>query len=1042
MSSRSSIRWNLLFGLLFLTQSGIAAGQETDVDPDHAAKRTKGLLVFRSQVRNLLVKRCLACHGGDATEGKLDLATQQGLLRGGERGPAVIIGRGEKSLLARLISHQQEPQMPKDDNPLSKAEIASTIEWIDLGAPYDEPLVVESSDSTAWTRRKISDDASAFWSYQPLNPSIPSLVQDNHHWAQSSIDQFILGQLHAAKLSPNVPVDRATSVRRVHFDLIGLPPSADEVVQYVDDSRPDAYERLIDRLLANPHYGERWGRHWLDLVRFAESHGFEHDYDRPSAYHYRDFVVQALNEGMPYDQFVRWQIAGDELAPQDRMAQMATGFLAAGVHSTQITKNEVEKHRYDEMDDMLSTIGTSLLGLTIGCARCHDHKFDAIPQSDYYRLLSTFTTTIRSEVELDFDPVGFQRAKVEFDREHEPYLRAVREYEATQLPRRFSEWFAKRDLAAEKSIWVSPSGIKFQSRGNATFTRQSDDSWLVTGPNPANDQWTIEFETPLSDIQSIRLEALADPSLVRSGPGRAPNGNFALSEFLVTTRPSGSATDGGLTPVVFKSAVATFEQNQLPVAATIDNDPNTGWAIDPEFGKNHAAVFSTTAPFGSASGKIVTITLRFNQNTQHAIGRIRLSISSQSDLPATVGGARDEAIQRLLQCPPSELTPIETTQLLNWFKPQDPGWQAIDSQRAAHAAGAPQPRVRKVLIATEGLPPVTLHTQAEAEFQKETYFLRRGETNQKDAVATQGFLQVLMASPDSPEQFQRQPPAGWRTSYRRTSLTNWLVDRQAGAGNLLARVIINRLWQHHLGRGIVGTPSDFGTRGERPTHPELLDWLASELVRHGWELKPIHRQILTSSTYQQSCLQDEGRSEIDRENKLIWHRPRRRLDAEAIRDAILSSGNLLDDRMFGPGQLDEGHFRRSLYFTMKRSQLLPSMTVFDAPDGTTPVAERPQTTIAPQALLLLNNKHVRHAAQQCAAQLLGMSPASSDRAIRLGYLATIGRPPTPVEAASATEFFNRQASSYREVDPEHGELRAMADLCQILFCLNEFIYVD
>ncbi|WP_162130520.1 DUF1549 domain-containing protein [Schlesneria paludicola] len=1042
MPSRTQSGWFVLITFIASASISWAVDDAPTVDADHAVKRAKGLEVFRSQVRDLLIQRCLACHGGDATEGKFDLATQDGLLRGGERGPAVIIGRGEKSLLARLISHQQEPHMPKDGPPFSKAEIASVIEWIELGAPYDEPLLTQSTDPTAWTRRKVDAEAKSFWSYQPLTSVTPPLVSDNDAWAQSAIDPFILKALKSASINPNGPVDRAALIRRVTFDLIGLPPSADDVHQYVEDSRPDAYERLIDRLLASPHYGERWGRRWLDLVRFAESHGFEHDYDRPSAYHYRDFVVQALNEGMPYDQFVRWQIAGDELAPQERMAQMATGYLAAGVHSTQITKNEVEKHRYDEMDDMLSTIGTSLLGLTIGCARCHDHKFDAIPQADYYRLLATFTTTIRSEVELDFDPIGYQRARADFDREHEPFLQAVRAYETSQLPTRFAEWFATRDQTAEKSMWLIPSGITFRSQGNAVFTRQPDGSWLVTGPNPAHDVWTIEFVTKSKNIQSLRLEALADASLAQSGPGRAPNGNFALTDFQVAVRPYDDSATNEPTPVSLKSVIATFEQNQLPVTATIDDDPNTGWAVDPEFGKNHAAVFSTATPIGTEQGTAVTITLQFKQNTQHSLGRVRLTISPQADLPATVGGARDEAIQSLLLRRQADWTDSERAELHNWFKPQDAGWQAVDSQRATHAASAPQPRIRKVLVATEGLPAVTLHTQAEAEFQNETYFLRRGETNQKDAIATPGFLQVLLSTSDESTRFQEQPPAGWHTSFRRTSLTNWLVDRESGAGNLFARVIVNRLWQQHLGRGIVGTPSDFGTRGERPTHPELLDWLANELVRRGWELKPLHRQILISGTYQQACDQDEARASVDRENRLFWHRPRRRLDAESIRDAILACGNRLDDRLYGPGQLDEGHRRRSLYFTMKRSQLMPSMTVFDAPDGTTPVADRPQTTIAPQALLLMNNTHVRQAAQQCATELLAQSHASLDSAIRRGYLTTIGRPPSNTEFARSLEFVRGQRDAYSRLDPTFSDRRALTDFCQILFCLNEFIYVE
>jgi mono/diheme cytochrome c family protein len=1042
-----SLTVRLLPGLLVLVcasllAAGDASTANTGIDPDHAAKRTRGLAVFRSQVRSVLKERCVHCHGGDATEGKLDLATREGLLKGGERGPAAVIGRGEKSLLTRLIAHQQEPRMPKDDDKLSVPEIAAIVAWIDLGAPYDEPLVAGKVETTQWTERKVSADRRGLWSYQPMQKVSPPTVRDEQHWGTSPVDRFLLAKLEAANLHPNGPVGRAALIRRLYFDVTGLPPTADEVQAFVDDPRPDAYERLVDQTLASPHYGERWGRRWLDLARFAESHGFEHDYDRQSAFHYRDFVVQALNAGMPYDQFISWQIAGDELAPHDRLAMMATGYLAAGVHSTQITKNEVEKHRYDEMDDMLGTIGTSLLGLTIGCARCHDHKFDAIPQADYYRLLSTFTATIRSEVELDFDPDGYQRAKSEFDREHVPFDQAVSDYEATSLPVRFSEWNAQRDLAAETSTWLVPAGITFRSQGDAVFTQQPDASWLVSGPSPANDLWTITFETKLQDIRVIRLEALADPSFVRSGPGRAPNGNFALSDLAMTILPAGGAADSKPESVKLVSARATFEQNGLPVAAAIDDNAGSAWAVDPEFGKDHAAVFSTAEPFGFEQGTVVTVTLKFNTNVHHSIGRPRLSISQQADLPATVGGARDELIRTLLSQPFDQLRPEEKKQLLDWFKPRDAGWKTLEDRRVAHAAQAPKPRVQKVLVATEGLPPVTLHTQAEAEFLKETHFLRRGETNNKDAVATQGFLQVLMANPDSPQLFQSQPPAGWRTSYQRTSLTNWLTDLQSGAGNLLARVITNRLWQHHLGRGIVATPSDFGARGDLPTHPELLDWLSAELVRGRWELKPVHRLILTSSGYRQSCDADENRAALDRENKLLWHRPRRRLEAEIIRDAILAASDQLNDRLYGPGQLDESHRRRSLYFTVKRSQLIPSMTVFDAPDGTTPVADRPQTTIAPQALLLMNSQSVRDASRQFAVRLLPVAAKSLEEAVRRGYLTAVSRPPTVDELTNTVAFLRQQTVSYAESDPGSALTRSLVDFCQVLFCLNEFIYSE
>jgi len=326
--------------------------------------------------------------------------------------------------------------------------LANIAAWIDDGAPYDGSLLTAQGKETAWTQRVVPPAAKQFWSFQPLKHVAPPSVHRSS-WIRTPIDRFILAKLEAAGLRPNPLVDRRHLIRRAYFDLVGLPPEPQEVEAFVRDPSPDAYEHLIDRLLTNQHYGERWGRHWLDLARFAESHGFEHDYDRLSAYHYRDFVIKALNNDLPYNTFIQWQLAGDEFAPENLLAQMATGYLAAGVHSTQITKNEVEKHRYDELDDMIGTIGTSMLGLTIGCARCHDHKYDPIPQRDYYQLLSTFTTTVRSEIEFNAAPDEYQRAKAAFDREHTKLLAPLKRYETTELPIRSTKlkeaWAARPD---------------------------------------------------------------------------------------------------------------------------------------------------------------------------------------------------------------------------------------------------------------------------------------------------------------------------------------------------------------------------------------------------------------------------------------------------------------------------------------------------------------------------------------------------------------------------------------------------------------------
>jgi cytochrome c553 len=813
--------------------------------PDHAAQMTRGLEIFKKQVRAILVERCLKCHGGKRTESGLDLSDRDRLLRGGEHGPVILPGKSSDSLLYQLIRRSREPFMPKGGKKLAENEIAAIALWIDCGAPFDRPMTAQVVREPSWTERTVPSAAKEFWSFRPLGRSGPPAIKDAAH-VRTPVDYFVMQKLEAAGLRPNPEADRRKLIRRAYFDLIGLPPSPGEVEAFVNDPAAGAYERLLDRLLSSPHYGERWARHWLDLARFAESHGFEHDSDRPSAYHYRDFVIEALNDDLPYDTFVKWQLAGDEFAPDNRLALEATGFLSAGVHSTQITKNEVEKQRYDELDDMAATVGTALLGLTIGCARCHDHKFDPIPQRDYYQFVSTFTTTVRSEIDIDIDPKGYRQAKAAFDREHEPYSSAVRQYELHQLPRR---------AAALKQEW----------------SRR---------PEP------------------LRL-------------------------------------------------------------ATVDALMQTG---------------------------------------------------------------------------------IRTCGLGQLAMTTDPGWLRLKLAAAAHAGKAPRPRLVKTLVATEGLPAVRLHTQGD-DFFKQTFFLRRGDPEQKEKVAAQGFLQVLMTDPARARGWQAAPPVGARTSYRRRTLANWMTDVENGAGSLLARVIVNRLWQHHLGRGLVATPSDFGARGERPTHPELLDWLATELIKSGWHLKPIHKLIMASATYREESAYDDAKGLVDRDNRLLWRWSPRRLEAEIIRDSLLAISDQLDPYLLGPGSLDPASRRRSIYFTVKRSKLMPMLQVFDAPEALGGVAERATSTIAPQALFLMNNANVRSYAGSLARRVAPSGSVSEAMAIRAAYQVALARPPDADEVVQARAFLAKQSASYSGGEAKRHEL-ALTDLCQVLMCLNEFVYVE
>ena len=741
--------------LLVMVQFGVA--QQTEVDPRHAARMKAGLRLFQESVRDTLQENCLKCHNARSKKGDFDLSTRKSLIESGHIGSS-----SQDSHLMQLVRHEEEPPMPQKADKLSDKQIAALAEWIDLGAPYDQPLVANHKEDDSY---RITDEDRAFWSFAPL--AISSVPQVSADWSRTDIDRFIARRLQDADLRPNPTSDRRILIRRAYFDLIGLPPNPMEVSQFVNDRDPNAYSKLVNRLLASRHYGERWARHWLDVARFGESSGYEHDDDRKNAYHYRDFVITAFNDDLPFNDFIRWQIAGDELEPDNPLAYMATGFLSAGTFATQVTETEFESTRYDELDDMVSNTGLAFLGLSFGCARCHDHKFDPIPAADYYSLVAVFAKAVR----------------------------------------------------AEKSLVLEPAAAP-------------------------------------TDVQV-------------TGEGFEPMKNFS------------------------------------------------------------------------------------------------------------------------------------------------------DGRGYKH-------------------------------FYENVYFLRRGDVNQKEDVATPGFAQILMRDGKESDDWRAEPPEGWtRSALSRTSLANWITDPEHGAGHLAARVIVNRLWQHHFGEGLVGTPNDFGLRGERPTHPELLDWLARELIENQWSLKHIHRLIMNSSVYMQDDAFDVQRATVDRENKLLWRHVPRRLEAEAIRDSMLAVAGLLETDMYGPGTLDESMRRRSIYFTIKRSQLIPTMMLFDWPEHLVSIGKRPVTTTAPQALLMMNNKQTREYADGFARRMSDRVTGNIDQkeprdftaAISFGYESAYGRGPAERESELAIGFVKDQIAVYQEMDTKGAETAAFTDLAQMLLSGNEFLFI-
>ena len=1011
------------------------------IPPDHGERLVRGLEIFQKDIRALLLEHCVKCHGGEKTKGGFDLTTREGLLKGGDGGAAVELYDAKVSKLYHLITHTEEPAMPAKGKKLSSQAIAQVTAWINNGAPYDKPLI-EKKTTTKKDRSTITDTDRQWWSFKPLHPSVPPPTKALRGRG-TPIDRFIVAQLEKKNLSLNPVADRRTLIRRASFDLRGLPPTPHEVNAFLSDTNADAWSTVVTQFLGSPNYGERWARHWLDVARFAESSGFEHDYDRPNAYHFRDFVIKALNSDMPFDQFVQWQLAGDEFAPENPLALMATGFLGAGVFPTQITANEVERVRYDAMDDMLATTGTAMLGLTVGCARCHDHKFDPIPASDYYRMLSTFTTTVRSDIELDLRPDAFATAKVAFERERAALEKPLRAYEESELPAKFDLWLKSGAPLPMRPVWEFLDMKQVLSKAGTTFKKLEDESFLAEGTNGDSDVYTFKGTTRTSGLRALRLEALTHTNMVKNGPGRADNGNIGLSRVRVFTSP---LAGGKTNEIKLTKARATFEQNTttLSINGVLDENPKTGWAIDPKFGTNHTAIFEFDEPIQFEGEHQISVQLEFNLNTRHNIGRPRLAVTTSKAasfegdlLPHTIANL----ITKLHSSKKALLGSEEKALLQNWWKYTEPHWKALHDKIEVYSKNAPRPELTKVLVCAEGFPPLRMHTQG-ADFFPETYFLNRGSTEAKKGVATAGFLQVLLKDSNEEKRWSFQPPVGAKYSGRRRALAQWMSDSDHGAGHLMARVIVNRLWQHHFGQGLVTTPNDFGVQGVKPTHPELLDWLASELIRGGWRLKPLHQLMMTSEVYQQSTRLTPARLKADPMNSMLSRRTPQRLEAESIRDSLLFVSGVMDTNMFGPGTLDESSRRRSIYFTVKRSSLVPAMQSFDAPEPLVSQGTRPTTTVAPQALLLMNSDQVRSWAHAFTQRIAPTHTATLSENVAAAYNLALNRLPAKQELKNSLLFIESQRARYSAEQQTNTLGMAFTDFAQIVLSLNEFIYVD
>jgi len=974
----------------------------------------KGIEFFEKKIRPVLAEHCYRCHSEDAAKnkklkGQLFVDTRAGLLKGGEGGPSVVAGKPNEGLMMKALRHDEIKMPPAGKLP---AEVVADFEkWIAMGAP--DPR--EGTGKTA--KREIDVEAGKkFWAFQPLAKPMPPEIKSP--WTRTPIDRFILAKLEEKKLRPNDLASREKLLRRVSYDLVGLPPSLEERDAFLNDKSPDAYEKLIDRLLQSPQYGERWSRHWLDIVRYAESGGYEFDGDRPGAYHYRDWVIRALNDDMPYDQFVRLQLAGDKLKPGDYDAVSATGFLVAGPFPGQTTAKTEERIRYDHLDDMLSTIGSSMLGLTLGCVRCHEHKYDPIPQMDYYKLLATLGATTFTTAKVDPQPEIYRKAKEQFDREHAELTAASDRYVRDEFPKRFAAW-KQAELAKAASPWQIADLVS--AAGKAALEIQADGSVIAKGKADKNDTYTFVFHTAQKDLKLLRLDALAEATLPGKGPGLDKDGSFVLTNVSVSAAPLDAKSKGKPGPVKLKALQATFEKPGSPLADAVDATKKTGWSIVGQTGKDQSALFEFEKPVGFEGGTTFTVVLKFEGN--FGIGRTRLAFATapaKLDSPAALQNR--EEIRLTLEANKGEIADANRSQVFRWFRNLDADGRKLQKAIDDHAKVPPQPKLIDVFAA--------------GPRNNDIFFLIRGEVDRKQGKVAPGMIQVLARAPQGEAKWVGTAEKKPAPIEPRVALAEWMTDVDQGAGHLLARVAVNRLWKHHFGRGLVGTPNDFGAQGERPSHPELLDWLSSEFIKGGWKLKPLHKLMLTSAAYMQDTASDPERLKIDPENRLVWRRETRRLEGEAIRDALLFVSATLDPKLYGTSTLDENTPRRSIYLTVKRSRLIPFLQMFDAPEPIQSIGDRSTTTVPSQALAMMNSPFVRSRAEKLAQRIKPAMNEPAEAIAAKAYRLTLSREPTPPETQRAKAFLEAAGSTPQARDA------AIAELCHVLVCLNEFIYID
>ncbi|MBL9128029.1 MAG: PSD1 domain-containing protein, partial [Verrucomicrobiales bacterium] len=960
----------------------------------------------------------------------LALDSRSGWFEGGDHGPAIVPGDPDRSLLVSAVRRTRRDAAMPPKTPLEPEEVAILERWVREGARDPRVLAPGPGD----------DARRSWWAIRPLVRR-PVPAADVSH----PVDAWLAAAGHPPGPAQTGRAGRVMLLRRLMVDLHGILPTPEETEAFVNSPLSDAevLAREVDRLLDSPRYGERWARHWLDVVHFAETHGHDQDRPRDNAWPYRDYVVAAFNADKPYARFVQEQIAADALFPDSPELIPALGFLAAGPwdeSSLRDIREDVldrEIGRYLDRDDIVANVFSTFASTTAQCARCHDHKFDPITQRDYYALQAVFAGTEKAERLYDHDPAvhatrqKWMRIQVALERKDRESLEALlddglradqRAWEASErypsvdwTPWKPERWVAELPSAFDGRSAAEPSMAAGDSGTNTTRGLKvlDDASLLAFGPAPATNIYLVSGRVPASGATGLRLELLPDASLPARGPGRAENGNLHLTGFEVYVRPPGAE---GFVPVALANPSASFEQEGWGLSKAFDADPITGWGIHPKEGESHVATFEFVRPEVFAAGHAWRVVLRQEHGRGHSVGRFRLSLTTNA--PPLRATATPEDVLRALAVAPERRTPEERFTVAARY---------LSGRAALELARLPEP---KRVYAGASIFPAN-GGQKPLGRPREVRVLRRGEVLKPMEPAEPGALACI---PGIPARFGPLPDE----SARRAALARWLTDP---SNAIVWRSVVNRVWHYHFGRGLVETPNDFGRMGGEPSHPELLDWLATTF-RDDFDGSPkkLHRLILGSAAWRQRAVDPQS---PDRFRPL-----RRRLDAESFRDSVLRFAGVLDDTMGGPSvrqfamspgihvtpKVDyaaydpegPGSARRSIYRFLFRTLPDPMMDVLDSPPGNQSQPVRSESFTALQAFALLNHPFVVRHSEQIARRVAARESTVPGRVARMVEL-VLSRSPAPDEVVEFAGYAER-----------HG----LPGLCRLLLNSNELHFVD